>query len=282
MHDGWIVQGFETGQRLGAFLKTKMGAGYTAREIKRWVESNLCEVNGTIERFASSSLKAGDRVVLRQSSLATSALPVELYSDNDLAAYDKPAGVTSEALAKQLSLHLVHRLDKDTSGVIIFAKNSKAKKAMEELFRRREVAKAYLAVVVGVPKQREGLITGYLGKIHSYQGQTVYGSVAEGKGLYAETAWRLVKNCGDTAIIACYPKTGRTHQIRIHMMEIGHPILGDYQYARTQKSSHRPQHHLLHAWKIAFVHPITGNKVQIKAGEGTIKRLYSPILNTGY
>ena len=182
-------------QRLGAFVKERVGASASAREVKRWIESNLCEVNGVTERFASHQLRDGDKVVLRrQQAPPTPTTTIQkLHDDDHLVAFDKPAGVTSEAFAKKVGLPLIHRLDKDTSGVLLFAKDNATKKAMEQLFRRREVAKAYLAVVIGAPKANQGTITGFLGKVHHYQGQTLYGSVPEKEGLYAETSWRCLK-----------------------------------------------------------------------------------------
>ncbi|MDP1835730.1 MAG: RluA family pseudouridine synthase [Chlamydiales bacterium] len=265
----WIVDGSESNQRLGTFVQTKLEGNQSTKQVKRWIEGNRCQVNGVTERFASRPVKKGDRVSFQvpQEATKTSHGSV-IFEDDDLVVYNKSAGETSEALIKRLErnhgdLGLVHRLDKDTGGVIVFARNNLTKKRMEDLFRERAVSKTYLALVDGIPSDRKGLIQSYLGKISSYEGQTTYGSVPEAHGLYAETAWECLQRGSEAALIACYPKTGRTHQLRVHLKELGTPILGDYQYARGQNTTFRALRQMLHAWKIAFVW--NGNPVEFVA-----------------
>jgi RluA family pseudouridine synthase len=265
----WTVTPQEANQRLGSFITEKLGAGYSSKQTKRWIDANLCEVNGETERFASRKLRAGERVVLHMPA-QTNASPARLeviFQDTDLVVINKPAGITCEALQKgeAKALHLVHRLDKDTSGILVLARNAKAQQAMELLFRERAVHKTYLALVVGAPKASEGTLQSYLGKVHSFEGQSIYGPVSDGSGKYAETAWRVLARKKGCALIACFPTTGRTHQLRAHLKELGCPILGDYQYARQQQAPVRPTRQMLHAWKISFPLPSTGTTLELVA-----------------
>ncbi len=274
--DEWIVSPAEAHQRLGLFLREKFNGRYSAKLLKRWVDGNRCEINGVVERFASRQVLAGDRVSLR---VPKNAEPVPkreadpgriLYEDTDILLYNKPTAVTSEALVPILEksfgpIQLVHRLDRDTSGVMLFSRNGKAKQAIEDLFRQRTVIKTYLAIVDGTPKPSHGVIKNYLGKLHSYEGQAIWGAVAEAKGQYAETTWHCISYGPQAALVMCHPKTGRTHQIRVHMKELGHPILGDYQYARRPVCQYRPLRPLLHAYKIEFPHPISKESLVVSA-----------------
>lgn len=255
----WIVEPTEASQRLGSFIHAKLEGKVSAKQVKRWIEENRCRINGKTERFASTQIGKGDRVAFNLPSEAKQKQSgTILFQDDDVLVFNKPPGETSEALLKRLGreypgIGLVHRLDKDTSGVVIFSLHQQSKKALENLFRHREIFKTYLALVNGQPKDDRGIIQSYLAKLHSYQGQTVYGSVPEDQGgLYAETSWECLKRSKDVSLIACYPKTGRTHQLRVHLKELGTPILGDFQYARDQKSKLRPLRQMLHAWKLKF------------------------------
>lgn len=272
----WIVGAKEAHQRLGLFLREKFQGRYSAKLLKRWIDGNRCEINGVVERFASRQVLAGDRVVIRVPKEAPIPPKREaeiariLYEDVDILLYNKPMGVTSEALIPMLEktfgpVQLVHRLDRDTSGVMLFSRNERAKKAIEDLFRQRIVVKTYLAIVDGSPKPSHGVIKNHLGKLHVYEGQAIWGAVAEGKGQYAETAWQCLSYGPEAALVLCHPKTGRTHQIRVHMKELGHSILGDYQYARRPVCEYRPLRPLLHAYKIEFPHPVNKNLLVISA-----------------
>lgn len=151
----------------------------------------------------------------------------------------------------------MHRLDRDTTGVLLFAKTAEALEAMVSLFRKHHVQKTYYALVAGVPKDKKGVVDNFLGKKHLYQGQTIWGAVSLDKGLRAVTEWEIEKSGKHAALLRCSPKTGRTHQLRVHLSEMGHPILGDFQYCRTFTSPYQPARCLLHAASLSFPHPIT-------------------------
>lgn len=273
----WKVGINENGIRLQDFLNGKCSKEFSHREIKRQIELNKCIVNGVRERFASKRLASGDTIQFDTSGLGQKAQKLEfephriLFEDNDLLVYDKPAGVTSDpsGILRLLKPHgeyiLTHRLDKETSGILILAKNKKTEEAFLNAFREREIQKNYLALVDGVPKDYSGIIENRLGKISSFQGQTVYGRVSGSKGLDAITEWKLKKASKNVSLVECQPKTGRTHQIRVHLSQMGHPILGDYQYGKVFRSKMPCPRMMLHASSVKFIHPKTLEKMHIEA-----------------
>ena len=154
---------------------------------------------------------------------------------------------------------LVHRLDKDTTGVMVLPKTREAHDLLKAQFRERSVYKRYVALVDGVPEEEGGTIKSKIAKMR----ENFWGDSPRGK--LAVTDWKLEKAGNGYAMVHCFPKTGRTHQIRIHMNQIGHPVLGDYHYCRHFKSSLRPQRQLLHAEEIRFFHPFTEDMIAISA-----------------
>jgi RluA family pseudouridine synthase len=274
----WNVSSPENGYKLIDFLKSKLGPKFSNRQLKRWIEANHCQVNGRVERFASTHLAVGNQIELdvEFNEDKTQTLVIEksqiLYEDKALFILNKPSGVASDdpVLIKTLSvftsnLELVHRLDKETSGILIFAKSKEIYQKMISLFREKKIRKTYLAIVDGIPKQRSGIVDNYLGKLHQYAGQALWGAVNSGKGVHARTEWLFKKAGKETALLICHPITGRTHQIRVHLSESGHPILGDYQYGRTFRSALRPKRCMLHAYQISFSHPLTDQIVKAEA-----------------
>jgi RluA family pseudouridine synthase len=275
--NAWQVLPEESGCKLIEFLKSKLGPTHSSRAIKRWIESNHCQINGRVERFASIRLGEGDQVLFdipkeEGSSVHSVTADRILYEDEHLFIYDKPSGVVSDdpafhqSLKKLTSqLYLIHRLDKETSGALMFAKELPTREAMIEQFRQHQVKKTYLALVDGVVTKQAGSIDNYLGKVGAYQGQSIWGSVPEHRGLHAKTDWIRIKKGNQSSMLHCFPVTGRTHQIRVHLSSIKHPILGDYQYGKSFRSPYRPQRCLLHALELSLIHPFTQQKVDVAA-----------------
>lgn len=259
----WKVTPEESGMRLIAFLQKKLGSSFSARRIKQLLESNRCTINHRKERFGSAIVGNGDQIslMLDVQAKSSSVKPQILYEDDALLILDKPAGTPSESdhLLISKDLRLVHRLDRDTTGALIFAKSDQIFNAMLSLFKQRQVHKEYLAIVDGSPKENQGIIDNYLGEIHRYQGQKIWGEVK--KGLHAITEWVCEKRSPSAALLRCIPKTGRTHQIRVHLSSIGHPILGDYHYAKTFRCTFQPNRVLLHASMLSFPHPEQQEKI---------------------
>ncbi len=275
----WKVTELESGLKLLSFLRQKLGPGPSARLLKRSLEANLCQINNRVERFGSISVGRGDIVNFTLETFqpaVNQALIYEriktLYADEHLLIIDKPDGISSEdpVLLESIKgpsgyLKLVHRLDRETTGVLIFARSADTLKAMIELFRNRKVQKKYLALVDGVPKTKNGFIKNYLGKLHEYEGQNLWGPTDKTAGVLAETEWSIEKQAANCALVACVPLTGRTHQLRVHLSGMGHPILGDKQYAKRFRCTYRPQRCLLHALEIHFPHPITHQSLTVTA-----------------
>ena len=204
------------------------------------------------------------------------AIPLEvLYEDSDLIVINKPAGMTvhpgaghrEHTLVNALLHHcpalsgiggkerpgIVHRLDKETSGCLVAAKNDIAHRELSKQFAARTVEKIYLALVSGKLRKETGVIEEKIGR-HPIHRQRM--SVASTRGRAARTDYRVLSSSEQASLIECRLHSGRTHQIRVHLHHLGHPVLGDKVYApRSAKNLPRQ---MLHAWKLGFCHPRTG------------------------
>ncbi len=213
-----------------------------------------------------------------------------LHEDKDLVVVDKAAGMVVHPGAGHASgtlvnalLHrvkdlagvggelrpgIVHRLDKDTTGCLVVAKNEQALVALQKSFKTRAVEKTYLALVHGAPPA-EGRIETLYGR-HPIHRQRFTGKVREGKP--AITAYRTLETFDGAALVEVDLFTGRTHQIRVHLAEAGHPLLGDALYGAGRKAKglaaeaqERMGRQALHAWRLAFAHPRTGKALKLEA-----------------
>jgi RluA family pseudouridine synthase len=268
------IQKSESNVSLGDFLKDKLNV--SGKAVRRLMESGACKVNGRYERFASYRLGTGDVIeVTYEEKKASSKHAFEqkrvLYEDDYLLTYNKPAGLNTDEkgilpiIKTQFpNAELVHRLDQGTTGVLLIAKDKKYLSKLETLFKTREVKKSYLAIVDGVIKKQSGYIENYLGELKRYSGQVIWGEVKE-NGLLSVTAWEVKSVGKDVTLVKCYPETGRTHQIRVHMSGMGHPLLGDRQYGKTFVSTYNAPRVMLHAESLEFTHPITNKPVLVIA-----------------
>jgi len=274
----------------------------TRNQAARLIEKNKIRVSGVLPLKVKASYRLrGDETVeieipeVQISHLTPQDIPVEiLYQDNDVAVVNKPAGLVSHpgaghkdgTLVNALLFHikdlsdiggverpgLVHRLDKDTSGVIVIAKNNKSHKELSEAFKRRELHRQYWAVVAGVPKEKSGTIESNMARHPKHR--TAFSSQASGK--HAITHYEVVQNFKNQAsLVYLRLETGRTHQIRVHMSEMGHPILGDSLYGikRQQalitlpplkKAVAQLKRHVLHAAELGFEHPRTKQQMSFQ------------------
>lgn len=155
---------------------------------------------------------------------------------------------------------IVHRLDKGTTGVIIVAKDSKTQEMLSALFKKRDVKKTYRAIVEGTIKTKEGTIEGNIGR-HPVERKKM--AVLKEGGRDSSTAFKVIERLKDFSYVEAYPKTGRTHQIRVHLAHIGHPVAGDDMYGK--KAKHIMDRPLLHAYRIRFVHPVKEIPIFIEA-----------------
>lgn len=190
-----------------------------------------------------------------------------IYEDKDIAALDKPAGVNFDwALAERPELLGVHRLDKDTSGIILFAKNEKAQEYLRELFKNREIKKSYWALVVGNIKEREGKIELSIGRSKKTPLKRV--AIGERRGTIREavTEYRVLRRLGEFTFVEAFPKTGRTHQIRSHFAAIGHPVVCDKLYSgrKTFLCPAGLARHFLHAFSLELTLS-SGSRTRLEA-----------------
>jgi 23S rRNA pseudouridine1911/1915/1917 synthase len=265
------------GMRLDRFVAEHMGL-FTRSQAKSRVA--VLRVNGEPAR-PSRRLRLGDRVVVEYAeapveALAAEAIPLAILFENDeVAVVDKPQGMVvhpgsgnrSGTLVNALLSHcaglaqafdgcgarpgIVHRLDKDTSGVIITAKNPAAHEHLARQFRDHRVRKLYLAVVRGNPRQDAGRVDG--GIARSRADRKRFAPVAAG-GRRAVTDWRVLRRYEGCSLVLLAPKTGRTHQLRVHLRLLGTPVLGDPLYGG--KDSRFPGATLmLHAWRLRITLP---------------------------
>jgi 23S rRNA pseudouridine1911/1915/1917 synthase len=210
---------------------------------------------------------------------------VVAYEDEHLIVIDKPAGLVVHPAAGNLDgtlvnalLHhcagelsgiggvarpgIVHRIDKDTSGLMVAAKHDVAHEGLAAQFAKHSILRRYKAIVAGVPRPAEGRVDAPLAR--SSANRQKMAIVEEGRGKRAVTHYRLLKPLRGASLVECRLETGRTHQVRVHMTSLGHPLLGDPVYGRAGKSVHREllnqldfRRQALHAAELGFVHPVT-------------------------
>ncbi|MBX3290488.1 MAG: RluA family pseudouridine synthase [Acidobacteria bacterium] len=277
-----IVVGPESHKkRLDEYLFGRFG-GLSKMYLRGIVKDEKCEVNGRFENVGYR-IKQNDFIEIeldlsRETAMRPQEMPLDIiYEDDDLIVVNKPAGMLvhptnrdkSGTLLNALSFHLnreinggesvrpglIHRLDKQTSGLIVVSKTLKAHKKMMESFRRKFVEKRYVALVEGVIENDAGTIEAPIGRF----GELKYWGVKE-DGKPSETRYSVLKRNEGTTLLELEPVTGRTNQLRIHCEHIGHPIVGDV--ARGGREFERL---CLHAYRLAFRHPRTMETVTFEA-----------------
>jgi 23S rRNA pseudouridine1911/1915/1917 synthase len=215
-----------------------------------------------------------------------------LFEDEHLLIVDKPAGMVVHPAAGNADgtlvnalLHhcagrlsgiggvarpgIVHRIDKDTSGLLVVAKTDRAHEGLAAQFARHDIHRLYKALVSGLPKSGGGTVDAPLARSSANRHKMAI--VEEGRGKRAVTHWRLVKPLRESAMVECRLETGRTHQVRVHMASLGHPLVGDPVYGRT-RPAHRDllkslnfQRQALHAAELGFVHPVSKENLSFKS-----------------
>lgn len=267
--------------------------------LKRLIAAGqVSDEQGELVRDVKTPASAGARYsVIVPAPAPAEAQPQDIplvvaYEDAHLIVVDKPAGLVVHpaagnpdgTLVNALLHHcegrlsgiggvarpgIVHRIDKDTSGLIVAAKSDKAHKGLSEQFRKHTIDRIYKAIVAGFPKESEGRIAANLARSpHNRQKMAV---VEPPRGKPAVTHYRRISALQDACLVECRLETGRTHQVRVHMTHIGHPLLGDPVYGRP-RTVHRPilekldfRRQALHGAQLGFVHPITGEKVSLES-----------------
>ena len=260
---------------------------FSRSRIQQLIRSGFVRLNGAITR-PHQIVRTGDQIELtnpppEKIETRPEAIPLEiLFEDDDLIVINKPAGMTvhpgaghhEHTLVNALLHHcstlsgiggkerpgIVHRLDKETSGCLVAAKNDIAHRELSKQFATRTVEKIYLALVAGKLRKQTGVIEEKIGR-HPVQRKRM--SVSSPRGREARTEYRVLRLNEQASLIECRLHSGRTHQIRVHLHHLGHPVLGDKIYGlRFAKNFPRQ---MLHAWKLGFRHTRTGERKNFEA-----------------
>lgn len=289
----------DAGQRLDRFLATAL-ADLSRARIQQLIASGAVSKSGATIKDANNRVKPGDLFTV----FVPDAEPAEpqgqdiplavVYEDKDLIVIDKPAGLVVHpaagnpdgTLVNALIAHcgnslkgiggvarpgIVHRLDKDTSGLLVAAKNERAMASLAKQFANHTVERAYNAVVWGAPRTGEGMVEGQIGR-NPFDRKRM--GVLRSGGKEARTRYKVIERFGDgprpfASLIECRLETGRTHQIRVHLTHLGHPLIGDPTYGKAHRPprAKTPEQELafqtaaafprqaLHAWLLGFQHP---------------------------
>ena len=262
-------------------------ANASRSQAAKWIESGLCTVDGKVQAKTSFKVAKGAKLTLEmpeavESTVEKEDIPLEiLYEDEDVAVVVKPCGMVVHPAAGNESGTLVnallfamddlsgiggvkrpgivHRLDKDTSGLLMVAKNDMAHVSLSDQLRERTMEKHYLAVVDGVMKEQSGLVDKPIARSKKDRKKMAI----DPEGRDALTEWTLIENLKNAALLDVHIMTGRTHQIRVHMQSLHHPVAGDPIYGA--KNGVKVPRLMLHAHTLAFDHPRTGERLFFQA-----------------
>jgi 23S rRNA pseudouridine1911/1915/1917 synthase len=291
------------GERLDRFLAVAL-AGFSRSRLKNLVESGQVSLGGATVTDPAMRVKPGQVFILavpppETASPEPQAMELDIrFEDEHLLVLNKPAGLVvhpapgnpDRTLVNALLAHcgeslagiggvkrpgIVHRLDKDTSGLMVVAKNDAAHRALARDFAAHVVTRAYQAVVWGVPQPRSGEISGRIGRNPRDRKKM---AVVSARGKAAVTRYKVLKVFGaKAALVECRLATGRTHQIRVHMTAKGHPLIGDPTYGRqsqsrlaalpvtAQKAAAALGRQALHAYLLGFRHPANGEYLELRS-----------------
>ena len=269
----------ETPERLDKFLVEQLQE-FSRSRIQGFIADGFVDVNGHLAKKAGQPLESGSNVTVRippaaPTELVAEDIPLDIVFENDdLLVVNKAAGMVVHPAAGHSSGTLVnavlgydpeiegiggeerpgvvHRLDKETSGLILLAKNERAHRWLQDQFRLRKVEKTYLALVDGKPPTPSGRVEAYIGRDPSHRKKMAI--VPESRGREAISEYKTVESFQDHTLLEFHPLTGRTHQIRLHCAFLGCPIVGDEVYGR-KKPSIEVGRHFLHAYKLKIVLP---------------------------
>ena len=273
-------------KRIDAFISEN--TEYSRTAIQRLLDENKINVNGKKEK-ASYKVQIGDKIEIEEEpakeiELKAQEIPLEiLYEDNDIIVVNKPKGMvvhpangnpdgtlvnaimaickdSLSGIGGEIRPGIVHRLDKNTSGAIIIAKNDKAHINLSEQLKNHEIKKTYIALVRGIVKENEASINMPIARSKKDRKKMD----VDKKGKEAITHFKVLKRFEDTTLLEINIETGRTHQIRVHLSHIGYPIIGDDVYSNG-KNKWKIEGQCLHAKSLDFKHPITGKKMHIEA-----------------
>lgn len=286
--------GENVGMRLDQFLALRLGR-YSRSQIKRLIAEGAVSVDG-VRRPSDYHLKGTERIetILSQAhwDYGNDFESWILHEDKNLLVLSKPPGLLMHPLGSswlsspeaagrepepnlagllqrfrpELLKHgisrcgLVHRLDRQTSGVLLIAKTQEAQKALLEDFKMRRIAKLYRAIIRGVPVDKSPRVEAPIGRKPGHRR-----IVVTPFGKPAQTAFRVIGSGKEAALVEAKPLTGRTHQIRAHLALLGHPVMGDVEFDKKVEGGLWPRRLMLHAYKVELIHPGTGTPVSFMA-----------------
>ena len=285
------------GRRLDQAL-VELAEGFSRMALQRLIRSGAVRLDGEVVDRPGTRIEARGRVEIELDPPAGDADRVRapgdlsiVHEDEHLVVVDKPAGMLthgtgrgSEASAADLAVArygplpslygddrpgIVHRLDRDTSGLLILGRTSEALEALKSAFRARAVEKTYLAIALGSPRFDSEWIEKPLGRKPGQRDRISV--VPEGQGREAATYYEVRERFRDFALLAVFPKTGRTHQVRVHLASIGMPLLGEKLYVprrlqgKIPRDAPRLERQALHAHALAFAHPSTGDALAFES-----------------
>lgn len=281
-----IIAEIEEQKRIDAYLSEK--TEYSRTAIQRLIDEDKIKVNGKKEK-SSYKVQNGDKIEIEEEpakeiELKAQDIPLEiLYEDNDIIVVNKPKGmvvhpangnpdgtlvnaimsICKESLSGiggEIRPGIVHRLDKNTSGAIIIAKNDKAHIALSDELKNHEIKKTYIALVRGIVKENNATINMPIARSKKDRKKMD----VDKNGKKAITHFKVIKRYQDFTLLEINIETGRTHQIRVHLSHIGYPIIGDDVYSNG-KNKWNIEGQCLHAKCLDFKHPITGKELHIEA-----------------
>lgn len=287
----FVVLPEEVGQRLDRYLVTALSE-LSRTHIQQLIASEAIRINGRASKpgyllRVSDEITVDQAATLPQTSQAQpNALPLDIvYEDEDVLIINKAPGMvvhpapghSNDTLVNALLAYypdlqaddadqrpgIVHRLDRDTSGLLIVAKNARAQAALVEQMQRHEIVKRYQALVEGVIALDQGSIDAPIGRDPRHRQQMAITTVGSRE---ARTHFRVLERFNRHTLLLIQLETGRTHQIRVHLKAIGHPVVGDLTYGSGNViRGSKLDRQFLHAWQLQFAHPISGKPLQFEA-----------------
>jgi 23S rRNA pseudouridine1911/1915/1917 synthase len=285
-----IVKESDAGKRLDHHLSSS-GLNLSRSRLQKLIKDERIKVNDSPCR-ASHKLETGDRISVvvpppAELDVRPEDIPLDIvFEDDDLIVVNKPAGIVvhpaegnySGTLVNALLFHcknlsgiggvlrpgIVHRLDKNTSGLIVVAKSDRAHQSLSDQMKDRSVLKKYIALVRGGVKFDTGVIDARIGRNPAYRKKMAVIKNQDRKSKEAVSHYRVLERFKGHSLLEIEIKTGRTHQIRVHLSHLGHPVVGDATYGKG-RNEFDIRRQLLHAKVLGFTHPVTGEHVEFEA-----------------
>jgi len=287
--EDWVAGPEAAGERIDKHVSDTFGNDYSRSQVQQWIKDGYVAVNGTVVK-ANYRLAAGDQVQVAvpettEVDIAAEAIPLDIvYEDSDVIVVNKARGMvvhpapghSSGTLVNALMHHckdlsgingvmrpgIVHRIDKDTSGLLMAAKNDRAHASLAAQLKAHTVERKYIAVVHGLVSHQQGTIDAPIGR--DAKDRKMF-AVTDKNSKTAVTHFAVLERFQQHTLVELKLETGRTHQIRVHMKYIGHPLVGDPMYGPGKNKTKFIEGQALHAESLGFEHPRTGEWLQFAA-----------------